>query len=207
MKKIGLLFTLLLFSLAVQAQNTTLKQIENKVASLKIFKASVVFSTQGAKGDAASYNGEMFVKGKYYSIHFGQMEIFSDGETIWTYTPSRSEVIIEKASTRNGIMSSPTSFLSVSERDFSVLSNGTMRIGNTSYKTITLSPKGTEVAKSVTNVVVAYQANYIPKKVIITTKDNLKISILLNKVTLLSFMTDAAFTFDTSKAKEIIDFR
>lgn len=206
MKKISLIFALLLLCITVEAQETTLKKIEQKVSSLGVFKSSVVFSTQGEKGSKSEYKGEMMVKGKSYAIKFGQMEIYSDGKSIWTYTPSRNEVVIEKAPVNSGLMSSPTSFLSVSEKDFMSVASGTKVVGTSSYNTVTLKPKG-EMAKNIKDVFVVYDGTYMPKEVVATTAEGLKISILINKITVLPSIADTELSFDMKRAKEVIDFR
>lgn len=206
MKKINLVFVLLLLCATARAQETTLKKIEHKVSSLSSFKSSVVFSTQGEKGDKTEYKGEMIVKGKSYAIKFGQMEIYSDGKSIWTYTPSRSEVVVEKAPVNSSLMSSPTSFMAVSEKDFTSVASGTKIIGTSSYNTVTLKPKG-EMAKNVKTVFVVYDGIYTPKEVIATTTEGLRISILINKITVLPSIADTELVFDMKRAKEVIDFR
>lgn len=206
MKKLTLLLLLGLLCTAAAAQESVLKKIENKVTSLHTFKASVLFSTQGERGGKAEYKGEMIVKGRSYAVKFGQMEIYGDGKTIRTYTPSRSEVVIENAPSNSALMSSPLNFMAVSEKDFTTTANGSKAIGGSSYKTISLQPKG-EMAKNVKNVVVAYDGSYMPKEVTATTPEGLKITILINRITVLPLIADSELAFDNSRAKEIIDFR
>lgn len=206
MKKLSLMVILSLLSMIATAQESPLKKIERKVGSLGTFKASVVFSTQGERGGKTDYKGEMLVKGKAYAIKFGQMEIYGDGKSIWTYTPARSEVIIEKAPATGGLMSSPTNFMAVSEIDFTSVASGTKVIGGASYNALSLKPKG-DMEKNVKSVFVTYDGAYMPKEVIATTAEGLKVSILINKITAMPFIADADLTFDVKRAKEVIDFR
>lgn len=206
MKRLSLLFVFLLLCATTGAQETTLKKIEKRVSTLSAFKTPVIFSTQGERGGKTEYKGEMLVKGKSYAIKFGQMEIYSDGQNIWTYTPSRSEVVIEKTPVNSGLMSSPTSFLAVSEKDFTSVGSGTKVIGTSTCNTVTLKPKG-EMAKSIREVFVVYDGSYMPKEIVATTTEGLKVSVVIQQITALPSIADTELRFDMKRAKEVIDFR
>jgi outer membrane lipoprotein carrier protein len=54
-------------------------------------------STQGTTSGTLQ-----FTNGNRYRLEFPKQTIVSNGSTIWTYTPSRNQVVISKAKTRSG---------------------------------------------------------------------------------------------------------
>lgn len=64
-------------------------------------------------------NGHMFLKGEKYKMMLGDMELISDGTTVWTYSKSDKEVTISEIEEGDeNVISNPAKIFSLYEKGF-----------------------------------------------------------------------------------------
>lgn len=199
MKKL-LISILLLFTVTAYGQDNPLGVISDAVNRMPAFKSEFTISSPTPYGTVVSYSGRMTVKGGSYILMIPQMHIYSDGLNTWYYTPERDEVVIERAQGNEEAFGSPISLLTLSDKDFRVETSGAGHL--------TAVPLEEELAASVEKVEMYYDVNtFLPRIVRLFSADGSHIDFRVDKIESVDIPDTSIFTFDTSKVKEVIDFR
>ncbi len=200
MKKLLFIPFFLLFTVMSYAQESVLSKVSSAVNGMPAFKAEFTISSPTPYGTVVSYSGDMTVKGTSYILTIPQMQIYSDGIDAWYYTPDRDEVVIESAQNNGEAFGSPISLMSLSDEDFKTESAGDGMV--------TVVPKYTELAAAVSKVELYYDVKtFLPRNVRLFSTDGSVLDFRLDKITAANITDTSVFRFDTSKVKEVIDFR
>ena len=108
MKKITVLFTLILLTLATvtQAQDAKAKAILDKLSekmnALETMKFKFTYTMQNTEdGINESKSGSIYLKGDKYRLYIEEQLVICDGETVWTYFKEDNEVQVNEVDPNN----------------------------------------------------------------------------------------------------------
>jgi outer membrane lipoprotein carrier protein len=147
MRKLGLAMALCISGLVVVAQKNdpAAKEILDAVsAKFKTFssvQAGFSYKVEDAKGKTMSTTpGTVWMKGKKYRVSFGEMEIFSDGKTVWSYDKGSKEVTISDVDASGSSITPEKLFTNFYDEDFLYILNGEKKAGNKTLQEIEMTP-------------------------------------------------------------------
>ncbi len=108
------------FAQQEQKAKDILDKVSAKTKSYKTFKAEFTSTLENLQEDIKeTYKGTIFIKGAQYKLLFMGAEIFSDGNTIWTYLTEEEEVNINEPNKEDeSFLSNPTKIFTIYEKDF-----------------------------------------------------------------------------------------
>lgn len=192
-------YFLLIFMLIAAAANADersdalLAKIRTKISSTPA--CSFIFSSN-------EYSGILTVSGNRYRLLSPDMEVYYDGQTLWSYNIPAKEVNVESLpASKTTVLNNPSKLIAASNADF------THKMMNDN--TIELIPRNAEVPYSKV-VITMNLSSLIPEKAVITDRQSGKSTI----ITLSNYKSDiktdtATFRFDTQKNRgvDIVDFR
>lgn len=152
MKSIFFLATSVLFVYTAFSQNNKLgendpeaKAILDKVSvKFKTFKTIAAdFSfvvTDGENNVQSRQKGVVYIKGHKYRFNMDGQEIYSDGNTVWSYDKSANEVQLTKFSTDDDAITPQRIFTDFYDKDFLYKLNGERKNGAGIIQEIELTP-------------------------------------------------------------------
>lgn len=151
----ALAFIFSLLATSAQAQydpkaKVVLDAVSRTYQNLDAFKAHLTRSIESATGDVfASMDGEIVVSGQKYSLAMDDLEIITDGETVWSYMKEANEVNISNYDPAEGEIT-PTSIYTLYQKGYKYALMSEMKNDNGEViQTIDLEPEDRrgEVAK------------------------------------------------------------
>jgi outer membrane lipoprotein carrier protein len=147
MRKLGLAMALCISGLVVVAQQNdpAAKEILDAVsAKFKTFnsvQAGFSYKVENAKGKTmSSITGTVWMKGNKYRVSFGELEIFSDGVTVWNYDKGSKEVTISDVDASGSGLTPQKLFTNFYDKDFLYILNGEKKAGNKTLQEIEMTP-------------------------------------------------------------------
>jgi outer membrane lipoprotein-sorting protein len=211
----------ILVTVSCQGQNNSLgqsdpeaKQILDKasakIKSYKAIQAAFTLEIQDAEGNSQGIKkGTILMKGNKYKVDITGQEIYSDGNTIWTYDKSSNEVTITKVDPSANTLASPQKlFTDFYDKDFLYKVNGEKKMGAKMVQEIEMTP--TDKTRNFHKIYL-----YIDKKSHMVTSGKLldkngnRYIYTINSLNGKATLSDASFTFDKSKhpGVEEVDLR
>ncbi len=213
-----LLIGCLWMSFYINAQNseskdpkakTVLDQVAKKFRSSSTLYCNFTYQLENKdQGINETQKGTFKLKGTKYIILLEDYEIVSNSKTRWLYMKNVDEVQIEDAtiSAEAEELMNPSKIFALHEKGFKYKYIGKKNIDGKSCEMIKLFPeKASE--KPYHSIVVYIDSNHMLYKAKISTKDGNKYNYTINKATRNIAIDDSSFTFDESKASEVIDLR
>lgn len=165
--------------------------------------------TAAMPGEFGDLAGRMVVSGDRYYIGTGDVEVFFDGQSRWTYTRSQQEVILEKPSPASGPLENPARFFKLYDRDFTHTYQGTGTWNGRKVDLVELRPR--EAGTGYTLLLLRLDAaSGRPLSLRCTLEGASEpLEIVIEKISPDVPAGDAVFTFDRKahKGVEVIDFR
>jgi outer membrane lipoprotein carrier protein len=141
------IFTALTASTSAQTSNDPdakkiLDAVSAKFKSYKTVQASFTYIVENADGKTiSSKKGTVYMKGTKYRVTFVGQEIFSDGNTVWTYDKSSNEVTITKLDNSSNTTITPQKlFTNFYDKDFLYKLNGEKKISGRTVQEIEMTP-------------------------------------------------------------------
>ncbi len=108
------LLIIILFAFSVsnaQDAQEIIKKVQTKYENISDAKASFTQTLKGSSGKANSSSGVIYIKkGNKYRIEARGQVIITDGQTYWSYSPRRKQVVIDNYKD-DGNSFSPNKFL------------------------------------------------------------------------------------------------
>ncbi len=153
--------------------------------------------------------GNLIVKGNKYKLSIAGQEITCDGKTMWTYMKDAGEVQIDNAPDPNKEDNSfsPTKIFTLYEKGFKYKFEKEETQNGKTMQVINLYPeKAKEKPYHTVKLFIDKNAKEI-SSVVVMNKDGNKYTYNLTKFESNVPLSDSDFTFDTSKAKDVIDLR
>lgn len=151
MKTLIFILTLLTFTptpaLSQEKGKEILERVAENTRNMGAVKILFTYSmTNEEQGINESYNGELLSKGDNYRLKITGQEVYSNGETTWTYIPDAMEVQVSAAEQGGGGFN-PTSVLTDYEDKFEVKLLEEKTIENREIAILKLTPKKEEQFK------------------------------------------------------------
>ncbi len=147
MRNIGLVMALCISGLVVVAQKNdpAAKEILDAVsAKFKTFssvQAGFSYIIEDSKGKTMdSTTGTVWMKGNKYRVSFGELEIFSDGKTVWNYDKGSKEVTINDVDASGSSLTPQKLFTNFYDKDFLYILNGEKKAGKRTLQEIEMTP-------------------------------------------------------------------
>ena len=151
MKTLIFILTFLTFTstptLSQEKGKKILERVAENTRNMGAVKILFTYSmTNEEQGINESYEGELLSKGEKYRLKITGQEVYSNGETIWTYIPDAMEVQVSTAEQGSGGFN-PTSVLTDYEDKFEVKLLEEKTIENREVAILKLTPKKEEQFK------------------------------------------------------------
>ena len=141
------LFTAVVASTYAQTSNDPdakkiLDAVSAKFKSYKAVQATFTYSVENADGkNISSKKGTVYMKGTKYRVSFVGQEIYSDGNTVWTYDKSSNEVTITKLDKDATSTLTPQKlFTNFYDKDFLYKLNGEKKASGKTLQEIEMTP-------------------------------------------------------------------
>ena len=142
----------LFFSVSTFAQSSYLgksdpdakKILDNASAKFKTYKTVTANFTLKILNSAGkvldTQTGIAYIKGPKYRVNISGQEIYSDGNNIWTYDKSASEVQLTKYDPSSNTITPQKMFTNFYDKDFLYKLNSEKKVGNKVIQQIELTP-------------------------------------------------------------------
>ena len=216
MKQFLLTSILLAFVITGWAQqDTKAKEILEKVTkttqSLASLDAKFSFEMDNkAQNIQEKYTGDIVLKNKKYKLNIPQMglQVFCDGETIWTYMVNSNEVSISNLDESTDELMDPAKIFTIYERGFNYKFINESVDGGVPVYNIDLTPQKPDGDIQKIKIMIDKQKMLI-RGALMTGKDGNDYHVSVNQFKTDGVYADSDFVFDPKKYKgiEVIDMR
>lgn len=199
-----LLFLIVYSASYAQDAQEIIKKVQSKYDEITDAKATFTQTLKGSGGKANSSSGVIYIKkGNKYRIEAGGQIIITDGQTSWSYSPRRKQVIVDNYKD-DASSFSPNKFLFSYPENFYSDLEGEENIGGVDCYVIKLTPRSGGNVKSA--------KIWIDKNEDMIRKINTVTSESTNTYTLKDISLDAGlsasqFSFLPPEGVEVIDLR
>lgn len=204
-KIIFLIFSLLIFkSVFSQDSQEIIKQVQAKYENISDAKASFTQILKGSGGKANSSSGVIYIKkSNKYRIEEGGQIIITDGETSWSYSPNKKQVVVDNYK-ETGNTFSPNKFLFNYPENFYSDLEGEDNINGNDCFVIKLSPRSGGSVKSAK--IWIDKKEYLIRKINIVTNESTS-TYVLKDISLDAGISSSKFNFSPPEGVEVIDLR
>lgn len=186
-----------------------LDAVSAKFKSYKTVTAKFNLKIENAAGKVqGSKSGFVNLKGTKYKINITGQEIFSDGNTTWTYDKSANEVQINKVEKSATTITPQKMFTNFYDKDFLYKTNADVKIGGKMMQEIELTP--IDKSKTFFKVLVAVdKATKSIRQTKVFEKNGNRYTYSIVSMITNTTLPDALFVFDTKKFPkvEVVDLR
>lgn len=118
-----------------------LDAVSAKFKTYKTPQATFTYKVENAQGKVLSTkNGTVTMKANKYKVTMSDMQIFSDGKTVWSYDKSANEVTVDNVNASGNAMTPQKLFTNFYDRDFYYKYNGEKKEGGKTLQEIELTP-------------------------------------------------------------------
>ena len=118
-----------------------LDAVSNKFKTYKTVTANFNLKVENAAGKVqGSKSGSVYLKGNKYRVSVTGQEIFSDGNTIWTYDKSANEVQVTSFDASASTITPQKLFTNFYDKDFLYKLNGETKSGRKTLQEVELTP-------------------------------------------------------------------
>lgn len=204
-KKYLIIPLLLVYSVSfAQDAQEIIKNVQSKYENISDAKATFTQTLKGSGGKANSTSGVIYIKkNNKYRIEAGGQIIITDGETSWSYSPRRKQVIVDTYKD-DGNSFSPNKFLFNYPENFYSDLEGEENISGVDCYVIKLSPRNAGSVKSA-KIWIDKDKDLIRKINIVTTESTNTYS--LKDISLDAGISSSKFSFSPPEGVEVIDLR
>ena len=178
-------------------------------AQMDAYTSYEIDFTSSMQGEFSRLDGKVIVSGERYYMNTPGMEIFFDGESIWTYTHDLKQVVREKPRTGTNLLDNPVRFFKLYDADFEHVYRGRATWQGKSVDVVELTPRRS--GEGYSSMVLRLDAStHLPVSLSYQMESSsAPLEITVRKLTPNVPVTDARFTFDqrAHKEVEVVDFR
>lgn len=205
LKKCFVLLLMIMFSGAhAQDAQEIIKKVQSKYENISDAKATFTQTLKGSGGKANSSSGVIYIKKtNMYRIEAGGQVIITDGQTSWSYSPKRKQVVIDNYKDDAGSFS-PNKFLFNYPENFYSDLEGEENVGGVDCFVIKLSPRSGGSVKSA-KIWIDKNEDLIRKINIVTSESTN--TYLLKDISLDAGVSSSKFSFSPPSGVEVIDLR
>lgn len=181
-----------------------IQNVQNVYKDITDAKASYTQTIKFSKSKAQTSSGTLYIKKeKKYRIETGSQTIVTDGNTSWSYTPSKKQVVIDNYK-ETGNSFSPNKYLFQYPENFYSDLTGTEKISGKDVYVLSLKPRESGYVKSAKLWV--GKDDWMIKKIVITTDESTSTYSVKNIQTNTG-VSNSKFTFTPPEGTEVIDMR
>ncbi|MEO8447330.1 MAG: outer membrane lipoprotein chaperone LolA [bacterium] len=199
-----ILFLLVCSASYAQDAQEIIKKVQSKYENITDAKASFTQTLKGSGGKANSSSGVIYIKkGNQYRIEAGSQIIITDGQTSWSYSPKRKQVVIDNYKD-DGSSFSPNKFLFSYPENFYSDLEGDENVGGVDCYVIKLTPRSGGSVKSA-KIWIDKNEDLIRKINIVTTESTN--TYMLKDISLDAGLSSSKFSFSPPAGVEVIDLR
>lgn len=200
----------LLFVAAPSRADERSKALLSALASeMAGYKSYEIEFTSSMKGEFDDLDGRAVVSGDRYWMSTPGMEIFFDGESIWTYSHDIKQVVREKPRTGTNLLDNPVRFFKLYDEDFTHTYRGRATWNGRQVDVVELKPK--KSGEDYKSMLLRLDAStHRPLSLSYDVEgSSAPLEITVRKLTPDVPVSDARFTFDRRAHKdvEVVDFR
>lgn len=186
-----------------------LDEVSAKFKTYKTVVANFTLSITDEKGKAeGTKSGIVFMKGSKYKVNISGQEIYSDGNNIWTYDKSASEVQLTKFDPTSNTITPEKMFTNFYDKDFLYKLNGEIKNGKKTLQEIELTPvdKTKTFFKVLLDIDKATKNIYSSK---VFEKNGNRYIYTITSIKTNTTLPDSLFVFDPKKYPkvEVVDLR
>ncbi len=208
MKSIKILLSIILLIIysAAHAQDAQeiIKKVQSKYEDISDAKATFTQTLKGSGGKANSSTGTIYIKKtNKYRIEAGGQIIITDGQTSWSYSPRRKQVIVDNYKDDNNTFS-PNKFLFNYPQNFYSDLEGEENVGGADCYVIKLTPRSKGSVKSA-KIWIDKGEDMIRKINIVTNESSNTYT--LKDISLDVGLNASQFSFSPPEGVEVIDLR
>ncbi len=191
------------------AAKKILDAVSAKFKSFKTVTAKFNLKIENSAGKVqGSKSGVVNLKGTKYRINVTGQEIFSDGNTTWTYDKASNEVQINKVDRSATTITPQKMFTNFYDKDFLYKTNPDVKVGGKTMQEIELTPL--DKSKTFFKVLVAVdKATQTIRQTKIFEKNGNRYTYTVASMITNTTLPDALFVFDAKKYPkvEVVDLR
>lgn len=201
-----LIFTIIVFSGAVYSQDSQeiIKQVQSKYENISDAKATFSQTLKSSGGKANTSSGTIYIKkSNKYRIEAGGQIIITDGETSWSYSPKKKQVIVDNYKDEGNTFS-PNKFLFNYPENFYSDLEGEENVGGVDCYVIKLSPRSGGSVKSAK--IWIDKNEYLIRKINTVTSESSN-TYVLKDISLDAGINSSKFSFTPPEGVEVIDLR
>jgi len=181
-----------------------IQNVQNVYKDITDAKASYTQTIKFNKSKAQTSSGTLYIKKeKKYRIETGSQTIVTDGNTSWSYTPSKKQVVIDNYK-ETGNSFSPNKYLFQYPENFYSDLTGTEKISGKDVYVLSLKPRESGYVKSAKLWV--GKDDWMIKKIVITTDESTSTYSVKNIQTNTG-VSNSKFSFTPPEGTEVIDMR
>lgn len=200
---------LMLSVLSVRADEKSKSLLSSLAAEMAAYKSYEIEFTSSMKGEFDDLDGTVIVSGERYYMSTPGMEIFFDGESIWTYTHDLKQVVREKPRTGTNLLDNPVRFFKLYDEDFDHAYRGRTTWNGRSVDLVELKPRRS--GENYSSIVLRLDAStHRPLSLSCRVEGSSSpLEIVVRQLTPNVPVSDARFRFDARahKGVEVVDFR
>lgn len=208
-KIFALLAVLLWMGFPLRADEKSKALLSELAAEMAGYRSYEIEFSSSMKGEFSQLEGEVLVSGERYYMTTPGMEIFFDGESIWTYTHDIKQVVREKPRTGTNLLDNPVRFFKLYDEDFVHTYRGRTTWNGHSVDVIELKPRNS--SENYASMLLRLEAaTHRPLSLEYRMEgSSAPLEITVRKITPNVAVSDAQFTFDRKAHKdvEVVDFR
>lgn len=176
-----------------------LDKLSKEIKDQKSFYVEFSSTTTNPDSDSkASISGKGWVKGDKYYASFGDNTVISNGIKTWTIIKEEKTVYVTDADEEDEESVNPKKLMTIWETGFKSKYTKQTTIGGESVHQIYLYPKKTSTDYTYIVVYVSVSSNEL-KRVVMSMRDQTKMTYSLKKFTSNPTVEDSKFVFDKSK--------
>lgn len=206
-KKIIYIFIIFFFTgkiIMAQDSQEIIKNVQAAYENITDAKAVFTQTIKSSGGKANSSSGTIYIKKtNKYRIEAGGQIIITDGQTSWSYSPKKKQVIVDNYKD-DGNTFSPNKFLFNYPQNFYSDLDGDDNVGGIDCYVIKLSPRSSGSVKSAK--IWIDKKDYLIRKINIVTSESSN-TYSLKDITLDAGISSSKFSFSPPEGVEVIDLR
>lgn len=187
-----------------QDSQEIIKKVQSTYENITDAKAVFTQTLKSSGGKANSSSGTIYIKkANKYRIEASGQIIITDGQTSWSYSPKKKQVIIDNYKD-DGNTFSPNKFLFNYPENFYSDLDGEENVGGVDCYVIKLSPRSGGSVKSAK--IWIDKTEYLIRKINIVTPESSNTYSLKN-ISLDAGLSSSKFSFSPPEGVEVIDLR
>ena len=208
-KTVAVWVALCLSVVSVRADEKSKALLSALATEMAAYKSYEIEFTSSMEGEFGDLDGTVIVSGERYYMSTPGMEIFFDGESIWTYTHDIKQVVRERPRGGTNLLDNPVRFFKLYDEDFDHVYRGRTTWKGKSVDVVELTPR--QSGEDYSSMLLRLDAStHRPLSLSYRVAGNFSpLEITVRKLTPNVPVSDARFTFDrrAHKEVEVVDFR